>query len=154
MIWTKEAHNSAKFQTFDCSHDVSPNLYLDRILLLKVHKISPKKVQRSYVSKTLKGEEKFEHKIDLLFQKCQNLVNCDLSTRNSQNFYIDWFLLWKVYNVWPKEYRGVIYHDTEEWCKIWRKTNLWFGKWHERFGKFSPETLKVSKLRLSWDPFV
>ena len=43
-----------------------------------------------------------------------------------------------------KKYRGVIFHDTEEWCKIWRKTDLWFGKWHEEFGKFSSEHLKVS----------
>ena len=53
-----------------------------------------------------------------------------------------------------KKYIGVIFHDTEEWCKIWRKTDLWFGKWHEEFGKFSPEHLKVSKLGLWWDPFV
>ena len=45
-----------------------------------------------------------------------------------------------------KEYRGVIFHDTEGWCKIWRKTDLWFGKWHEKYGKFSPEQFKVSKL--------
>ena len=53
-----------------------------------------------------------------------------------------------------KKYRGVIFHDTEEWCKIWRKTDLWFGKWHEEFGKFSPEHSKVSKLGLWWGPFV
>ena len=51
-----------------------------------------------------------------------------------------------------KKYRGVIFHDTEEWYKIWRKTHLWFGKWHEEFGKFSPDHLKVSKLGLWWDP--
>ena len=44
-------------------------------------------------------------------------------------------------------------HDTEEWWKIWRKSDLWFGKWHEEFGKLSPEHLKVSKLGLWWDPF-
>ena len=53
-----------------------------------------------------------------------------------------------------KKYRGVIFHDTAEWCKIWRKTDLWFEKWHEEFGKFSPEHLKVSKLGLWWDSFV
>ena len=53
-----------------------------------------------------------------------------------------------------KKYRGVIFHDTEESCKIWRKTDLWFGKWHEEFGKFSPEHSKVSKLGLWWDPFI
>ena len=50
-----------------------------------------------------------------------------------------------------KTYRGVIFHGTEEWCKIGRKTDLLFEKWHEKFGKFSPEPLKVSKLRLWWD---
>ena len=53
-----------------------------------------------------------------------------------------------------KKYRGVIFHDTEEWCKIWRKTDLWFGKWHEEYGKFSPEQLKVSKLAYWWDPLI
>ena len=53
-----------------------------------------------------------------------------------------------------KKYRGVIFHDTKGWCKIWRKTDLWFGKWHEEYGKFSPEPLKVSRLGPWWDPFV
>ena len=53
-----------------------------------------------------------------------------------------------------KMYRGSIFYDTEESCKIWRKTVLWFEKWHEKFGKFSPEHLTVSKLELWSDPFV
>ena len=53
-----------------------------------------------------------------------------------------------------QKYRGVIFHDTEELCKFWRKTDLWFEKWHEKFGKFSPEHLKVSKLGLWLDAFV
>ena len=53
-----------------------------------------------------------------------------------------------------KKYRGIIFHDTEESCNIWRTNDLWFGKWYEELGKFSPEHLKVSKLGLRWDPFV
>ena len=53
-----------------------------------------------------------------------------------------------------KKSRGVIFHETEEWCKIWRKTDLPFGKWHEEYRKFSPEHSKVSKLVLWWDPFI
>ena len=49
-----------------------------------------------------------------------------------------------------KKYREVIFHDTEEWHEIWRKTDLWFGKWHEEFGKFSPEHSKEPKLGLWW----
>ena len=53
-----------------------------------------------------------------------------------------------------KKYRGVFFHDTEEWLKIWRKTDFWFEKWHEEFGKFSPEHSKLSKWGLWWGPFV
>ena len=53
-----------------------------------------------------------------------------------------------------RKYRGVMFGDTEYSCKIWRKTDLGFQKWHEEFGKFSPEQLKVSNLGLWWDPFI
>ena len=92
MIWTKGAHQSAKFWTFDCSHKISPNLYFDMLL--------------------------------------------------------------KVYKILAKKYTGVISHDPEDWCEIWRKTDLLIGKWHEEFGNFSPEHLKVSKLGYWSDPFV
>ena len=50
MIFTNVALKSAKFQSFNCSGEISPNLFFNRLLLLKVYKISAKKVQRSYVS--------------------------------------------------------------------------------------------------------
>ena len=50
-----------------------------------------------------------------------------------------------------KNYREVLFHDIDEWYKIWRKTDLWFGKWHDKYGKFLPEHLKVSKLGLWWN---
>ena len=53
-----------------------------------------------------------------------------------------------------KKFRGVTFHDSEEWCKIWRKTNLWFEKWRKEFGKFLPEHSDVSKLGFWWDPFI
>ena len=46
---------------------------------------------------TLKSDAKFEEK--LICENDKNLVNFDLSTRNSQNFHFDWFLLCKVYNI-------------------------------------------------------
>ena len=74
--------------------------------------------------------------------------------KSLKNLHFDWSLLCKVYNVWPKKVQRSIFHDTEESCKIWRKTDLWFGKWHKEFSKFSSEHLKMSKLVFSWDPFV
>ena len=57
--------------------------------------------------------------------------------------------VWAKYILFKlKKYRGIIFHDTEEWCKIWRKTGLLLEKWCQEFGKFSPEHSKVSKLEL------
>ena len=49
---------------------------------------------------TLKIDAKFEEKL-ICFKNYKNLVNFDLSTRNSQNFHFDCFLLCKVYS--PEE---------------------------------------------------
>ena len=48
---------------------------------------------------------------------------------------------------WAEYILFEIFHDFEEWCKMWRKTDLWFEKWHEKW-QFSPEHSKVSKLGL------
>ena len=41
-----------------------------------------------------------------------------------------------------KKYSGVMCHNTEEWCKIWRGTDLCFEKWHKKFGEFWPKSQK------------
>ena len=154
MIFTKGAHQSAKFQTFDWSGKISPNLYFDRLLLLKIYKTSAKNVQRNYVSR--------------YWRVMQNLKKNGFVVSKWQEFIEFWSKHSKVYKICTaigpfrakyitfdqKKYRGVIFNDTEESCKVWRKNDLWFGKWHEEFGKFSSEHLKVSKLVLSWDPSV
>ena len=60
---------------------------------------------------------------------------------------------WKYIQFQLKRYRGVISHDIEEWCKIWRKTDLLFRKWYE-YGEFWPEHSKFSKFPLWLIPFV
>ena len=51
---------------------------------------------------------------------------------------------WEKYILFDlKKYWGV-FHDTEEWCKIWKKAELSFGEWHKKFDKFWPEHSKVS----------
>ena len=49
----------------------------------------------------------------------------------------------------PKKCRGVMCHYTEEWCKIWGRTNLCFEKWHKEFGKFWPNTRKSQNLHFN-----
>ena len=71
----------------------------------------------------------------------------------------------KIYTLmscfWPKHitfelkiFRGVIFHESRVWCKIWRKNDLCFGEWREEFGKCSPGHTKFSKLGLSLDAFI
>ena len=53
---------------------------------------------------------------------------------------LQWAILSKVYAVWAKKYREVIFHDTEQWCKNWINPD------HEKFGELWLEHRKVLKL--------
>ena len=94
-----------------------------------------------------------KNKNDLLLQKWQELGEFwPKHWKVSKTCTLIGFLCLKYITLDLKKYRRVIFHDTEEWFKIWRSTDLWFGKWHEKLGKFSPEQLKVLKYGLWWDP--
>ena len=77
MIWTKGIRQSAKFQTFDCSREISPNLYFDRLLLMKVYKISTKKSIEELCLMTIKSDANFEEKLICCLKNDKNLVNFD-----------------------------------------------------------------------------
>ena len=93
--------------------------------------------------------------VDLSFQNWHK--ECDefwLENSKVSKIYILMGCFWPKYLVFElKKYRGAIFHDTRVWCKIWRKTDLWFGKW-QGYGKFSPEHTKSSKLGFSLSPFI
>ena len=127
------------------------NLHFNGLLLTEVYNVWSKKVQRSYLS---------WHWRMMLNLKKNGLIVSKITR-------IWWILTWtlKILNISTmigcfcatfnlKKYRGFIFHGTEEWSKIWRKTDLWFRKWHEEFGKFSLEHSQVSKLKLWWDSFI
>ena len=77
------------------------------------------------------------------------LVNVHPTTQKPKNF--DGFFLSKVYKVWATKNKGVILHDTEQWCKIWINLDTVFQKWqwHEEFGGLSLEHSNVLKIVLS-----
>ena len=83
VVFTKGAHHSAKF---DCSGEVSPNLYFDRLLLLRVYKVSAKKSIEEICLMIPKSGTKFEEKLILCFKNNKNLVNFDPSTKKSKKF--------------------------------------------------------------------
>ena len=53
-------------------------------------------------------------------------------------------LMLKIYEV--KIYRGVMFHDNEEWCKNWKGIDLPVQKCHEEFGEFWHEHSKILKI--------
>ena len=154
MIFTKGAHQSAKFQIFDCSGEISPNLYFDRLLLLKVYKISGKKVQSSYLPwywRVVQNLKKNRFVVSKMTRIWWILIR---ALKYLKRFHFGPFRA-KYITFDLKKYWGYIFHDNEERCKIWRKTDLWFGKWHEEFGKFSlvsKWSVKIGTLMVSFCP--
>ena len=59
----------------------------------------------------------------VMFQQ-ENFIGIMCHWRVMQNLKENWLMTW------------VISHDTEDWCKVWRNTDSWFQKWHEKFGEF------------------
>ena len=112
------------------------------------------KTYRGIMSHVTEEWCKIWRKTDLLFQKWQEFI--EFWSKHSKVYKICTAIgpfRAKYITFDQKKYRGVIFNDTEESCKVWRKNDLWFGKWHEEFGKFSSENLKVWKLVHSWDSF-
>ena len=63
MIWKKETHQSAKVQSFDRSHEISPNWLFDSLILLKVSNISAKLKIWDFSPTTLRSDAKFNEKL-------------------------------------------------------------------------------------------
>ena len=86
MIFTKGAQRSAKFQTLDCSGEISPNLYFDRLLLLELYKVSTKKSTEEICLIISKSGAKFKEKLIFCFKNDKNLVNFDTRTKTFKKF--------------------------------------------------------------------
>ena len=92
--------------------------------------------------------------IDLSFQ---NLTIWRISTRalkSLKNLHFNGLLLNKVYNVWAKKAQRSMIHDTEEWCKIWRKTDFLLGNDMRNLANFYQSTRKSQNGDFWWHPFI
>ena len=120
----------------------------------KYIKFQLQKVWRSYVSWYQRMVQNLKRNLLFVSKMTKNWWILIRVLKSLKNFRFDLSLLCKLYNVWPKKVQRSIFYDTEESCKIWRKTDSWFGKWQEEFGKFSSGHLKMSKLVFSSDPLL
>ena len=86
----------------------------------------------------LKSDAKFEEELTCAFKNdMRNLQNFDSSTQKpKKKLLLNWFL-WPNYMLELKKNRGVMFAGIEDWCTIWRKTDLCFQKGNAEFGKFA-----------------
>ena len=108
------------------------NFHFNRLLLNKVYNIWARKLQWSYVSwqwkkmqnlrRNWRAISKLTPKFDKFWPEHWNA---------SKNFqFKDSF--WPKYIIFDlKKHRRFMFDGTVDWCKIWRKTDLSFQKWHE-----------------------
>ena len=74
----------------------------------------------------MKNDEKSEEELSCRFKiDIRNLRNFDSRAGKVSKIYTLIGCFWPKYIMFElKKYRGVIFHETRVWCKIWRKTNL------------------------------
>ena len=151
MIWTKGANQSAKFQSFGCSSKISPNLYFDRLLLLKVYKISAKKVQRSYVSWPWRVIQNLKKKWFVVSKltRIWRVLTWGLESLKKLRF--DRLLLCRLFNVWPKKVEKS--YLSWHWRMMQKLKKNWLVVWKMAWGiwQIFTRTLESVKIRtLMW----
>ena len=109
---------------------------------------------------TMKNDAKFEDELTCPFKIEIRWGIWQISTealKSLKKLHFNGFLLNKVYNVWAKKVKSsyvVMCHDSEKWCKIWRK--LAFGLENSiRIGQIftrAPLRLKAGTLMESFYP--
>ena len=86
---------------------------------------------------TLKKYAKFKENLTCGFKRnIKNLVNFQPTTQNYENFFWIAYCCLKYARFEVKKYRKIIFRNTEEKRKIWRKTDSWSKKWQQKFGLF------------------
>ena len=73
----------------------------------------------------LKSDAKFEEKLICCFKNNKALVSFAWVLKSLKNLELIGYFCAKDITFNLKKYRGVILHKAEEWCKIWRKTDMW-----------------------------
>ena len=105
---------SKNLVNFLASSRKSENLHFDGFLLYKAYKVFVEKVQKIYVS--------WQWRVTQSLKKNWLLVNFIASNGKPENLTLMCYFCRKYIMFEPKKYRGVMWHDTEERCKIWAMT--------------------------------
>ena len=114
---------------FQVSSRKSEILHFDGLLLSKSYKVSAKKVQKSCLI-TLKSDATFKEKLACGFKyDMRNLVDFHRTTQKSEIFTLmgssmDTSICPKYIRFELRKYWGVMFYETEQWCKVWINRDL------------------------------
>ena len=134
--------------------EISPNLYFDRLLLLKICKISAKIVQRSYVSWHWRVMQNLKKQWFAVLKMTRIRWFLTGALKSLKNLHFDWSLFCKVHDFWAKNSsKELSFMIQESDAKFEEKLTCGVEN-DKEFGKFSPGHSKASKLRIWWDPFI
>ena len=158
LFWRREPIRVPNFRL-----SISPNLYLDRLLLLKVYKISAKKVQRSCVSwhwRLMKNLKKNWFVVSKLTRIWWVFIR---ALKSLKNLHFHWVLAWKVSNIWSKKvqrsylswHSRVMQNLKKNWLVVWeitwgiwqiftRAIESWDSKLGLLWGTFIPSRISMS----------
>ena len=126
--------NMKTFVSFNVSSGKSENLHLHVLLLSKVYYVWAKKSTMDLCAITLKNDAKCKEELTCALR---NLANLDATLKfcTLMSFFWPKYIMFEL-----KKYWGVMRHYIKDWCKLWRKNDLWFHKWHEEFSEFHQST--------------
>ena len=112
ISYTFKQRNLSKYKLGEIWREQSKvwNFALWWFLLSKSYKVSAKTVQKSYLS-WLKSDAKLKEKLTFGFKYDM----CEIWRPKYARFEL-------------QKYRGVIFHDTEQWCRIWINLDLVVSK--------------------------
>ena len=101
------------------------------------------------------NDVKFEKELTCQFKTdMKNLTNFDPSTWKCQKFTLCWASFDQTIECLSLESTGSYVWRHSKLIQNLNENWLVFQKWYEKFDKFSPKHLKVSKLGLWWNRFV
>ena len=136
-------HDIRNLVNFHASSWKSENVHVNGLILSKSYKVLDEKVKRNYVSWHWRKMQSLK-KNWLLVPKMTSGIWW-ISRRAVAGLKVCTLLCyfcWKYIMFESKRCRGVMCHNTEEWCKIWGRTDLRFENWHWQFGELHQNTQK------------
>ena len=132
------------------SSQKSENLQFDQILLSKAYKDLEKKIQKSYVSWHWKVMQSLNKNWLLVPKMTWGIWWIFTQPFKSQKISLQYTIFVQSMRFELKKYRGIIFHDTEQWCKIWINPELVISKMAWGIGWTFIRTLKVWKIVNWW----